>query len=97
MDIPSGGRLTIQGGTYTSKGATSVSNFFCYACENANSGLYAPSISGMTIVGARYNDAIWNGASGVCFLIFVFFSPWKLKYYLGLNQLYQPNPKMGQR
>lgn len=65
LDIPSGGILTIEGGVYTTVGATAVSNFFCYGCENENSGVYTPTIRGMTIVGARNNDAIWNRFTGV--------------------------------
>jgi hypothetical protein len=53
--------LTIKGGIYIADGA--VSNFFEYAAENSNSGIYTPSITGMIIYCGRYNDAIWNPIS----------------------------------
>eukprot|EP01113_Clastostelium_recurvatum_P016219 TRINITY_DN1922_c0_g1_i6.p1 TRINITY_DN1922_c0_g1~~TRINITY_DN1922_c0_g1_i6.p1 ORF type:complete len:381 (-),score=59.81 TRINITY_DN1922_c0_g1_i6:45-1115(-) len=65
LDIASGGKLTVTGGVYTSVGPTAVSNFICYACENTNSGIYTPTISGLTIVGSRANDCIWNNAAGI--------------------------------
>jgi len=65
LDIPSGGQLTVTGGVYTAVGPTAVSNFFSYASENTDSGVYVPTINGLTIVGARYNDAIWNAPSSI--------------------------------
>ena len=47
---------------YVANGA--VGNFFEYAAENSDSGLFKPDIQGMIIYGGRYNEGIWNVCSG---------------------------------
>lgn len=64
IDYPNGGALTVTNSFLTAISGA-VANFLGYANETAhNNGWQDSTFTNCTIVCARYQDAIWNGASG---------------------------------